>query len=81
MHYIPETEFNISEDKRLIYNLRHEGFRKGQPSMVNDIAVTIEARHLPAATQAEIARIIAVALNRELVNPPQIRMKYMPLKD
>lgn len=68
MTYTPETQFQITSDTRMVYNLRQEGWRKGMPTMVNDIAVSIEARHLPEEVQAEIARVICVALNRELVN-------------
>lgn len=63
MSYQPETGFSITEDSRLVYNLRQDGWRKGQPVMVNDIAVGIEARHLPAETQAAVARLIHAALN------------------
>lgn len=52
----------------MVYNLKQDGWRKGVPVMTNDIAVTIEAQHLPADVQSEIARVICVALNRELVN-------------
>ncbi len=68
MNYIPETQFQITSDNRMVYNLRQEGYRKGMPAMTNDIAVSIEARHLPEEVQEEIARVICVALNRELVN-------------
>jgi hypothetical protein len=63
MSYQSETEFKVTEDKRMVYSLRQDGWRKGQPIMVNDIAVTIEAHHLPADVQAAIARTIQLTLN------------------
>lgn len=68
MNYTPETQFQTTSDNRLVYNLRNECWKRGMPTMVNDIVVSIEARHLPEEVQAEIARVICVALNRELVN-------------
>ena len=68
MTYKPETGFQISADNRFVYNLRHHGWRKGEETFENDIGVSIEARHLPKEVQAEIARVICVALNRELIN-------------
>jgi hypothetical protein len=68
MNYTPETRFKVSGDNRLVYNLRGGGWKKGEPVMLNDIAVSIEARHLPEEVQARIAFIISVALNREFVN-------------
>ena len=70
MNYTPETKFRITNDSRMVYNLRQEGWKKGMPTMVNDIAVGIEARHLPEEVQAEIARAICAALNHELENGP-----------
>jgi hypothetical protein len=63
MKYQSETNFQITEDNRMIYNLRQDGFKKGQPIMVNDIAVTIEARHLPIETQIGIAKLIKMTLD------------------
>lgn len=68
MNYTPESPFKITEDNRLVYNLRHHGWRKGVETFENDVWVSIEARHLPTEVQANIARIICTALNRELVN-------------
>lgn len=63
MSYKTETEFHTSDDNRLVYSLRQDGYKKGRPVMVNDIAVSIEARHLPAETQAAIAKLIKDTLN------------------
>lgn len=59
-------EFQMTDDHRLVYRLRQSGWDRGRPVMVNEIAVQIDARHLPEASQAEIARVIRDALNREI---------------
>lgn len=64
--YIPETPFLC--DGNLVYNLRQTAWKKGEPEMSNDIAVTIQARHLPAEIQTEIADVICTALNRKYVD-------------
>lgn len=42
----------------LVYNLRHDGWRGGAPLMCNDVAVSIEARHLPKEVQREFGDLI-----------------------
>ena len=64
--YNPETPWAI--EKNLIYNLRQDGFRKGVPVMINDVAVSVEARHLPPEIQEDIVNTIFVALNRKYWN-------------
>jgi len=59
--YKPETSWKIEDN--LVYNLRQDGWRKGKPIMVNDIAISIEARHLSSEFRADIANTIATALN------------------
>ena len=63
MSYKSETLFSTSEDGRMVYSLRHVGWRKGQPVMTNDIAVTIDAQHLPEDVRRAIARTIQLTLN------------------
>lgn len=47
----------------MVYSLRQVGWRKGQPVMTNDIAVTIDAQHLPEDVRRAIARTIQLTLN------------------
>ena len=63
MSYKSETLFSTSEDGRMVYSLRQVGWRKGQPVMTNDIAVTIDAQHLPEDVRRAIARTIQLTLN------------------
>jgi len=67
MKYKPETPFQICGDNRLVYNLHHEKTRPWSTDMclVNDVCVSIEARHLTEETQAEIAQTICDALNKK----------------
>lgn len=64
--YVPETSFIV--DGNLVYNLHQTGWKNGQPEMSNDIAVTIQARHLSTEIQTEIADAICTALNRKFIN-------------
>jgi hypothetical protein len=61
--YKPETPWQISDN--LVYNLKQDGWIKGEPFMVNDVAVSINARHLDEKTQKRIAGVISSALNEE----------------
>ena len=61
--YHPETPFRV-DDFSLVYNLKPTGrYRDGEPEMVNDVAIKIEARHLPEYQRMEIAQTIRVAMN------------------
>jgi len=66
MIYKPETGWKIEGD--LIYNLRQVGWRKGEPIMVNDVAVSVSAQHLSKKVRKDIAETIVTALNRKYVN-------------
>lgn len=61
--YEPESSFVC--DGNLVYNLRQVGWRKGEPEMANDVAVTIQAHHLSPEIQADIANTICAELNRK----------------
>lgn len=65
-NYEPESSFVV--DGNLVYNLRQTGWRKGEPEWGNDIVVTVQARHLSAEMQAEIADVICTALNMKYLN-------------
>lgn len=61
--YKPETKW--TSDGNLVYNLHQDGWKKGEPIMVNDVAIQIQATHLSDDEQAKIAGIIKTALNEE----------------
>lgn len=63
MTYKSETLFSTTEDGRTVYSLRQVGWKKGQPLMTNDIAVTIDAPHMPEDARRAIARTIQLTLN------------------
>ena len=67
MNYEPETPFQISEDSRMVYNLRGEPSRPWRTDRImrNDVYIAIEARHFPTVTQVEIAQVICDALNEK----------------
>lgn len=64
--YAPESAFR--REGNLVYNLKHHGWRKGEEQFENDVAVRVEARHLPQDVQDRIGEVIATALNREFLN-------------
>jgi len=66
--YKPETRFQI--DDNCVYNLKHKGWWKGEPEMVNDVAINITARHIPEEDRKQIAKIICDALNNFYFNKP-----------
>ena len=63
MDYKAETSFIVTDDNRMVYNLRQTGWFKGDPRMSNDIAVTIDAHHLSDEVKADIAATVQAALN------------------
>jgi hypothetical protein len=69
LQHINETEgtlFQITDDNRIVYSLRQEGWFKGKPRMTNAIAITIEARDFSPAEMARIASIIKDTMNKEI---------------
>jgi len=60
--YDPETKWQVCDDLRLVYNTKGIMTRRGS-FQENDVAVFIEARHLPVDVQQEIAAVICNALN------------------
>ena len=63
--YVPETTFRATEDSTLVYNLRQDGWDKGEPRMINDIAISIQDyRHRGPEVVEEIAHVIQQALNK-----------------
>ena len=67
--YAPETPFTATADNRLVYNLKQDGWLKGEPRMTNDIAVSITAWQLDAETLAKVAKTIQDALNTAFPMP------------
>jgi hypothetical protein len=67
--YAPETPFTTTADNRLVYNLKQDGWIKGEPRMTNDIAVSITAWKLDAETLAKVAKTIQDALNSAFPMP------------
>jgi hypothetical protein len=71
--YAPETAFVTTDDFGMVYNLRqakdpktgHKSWRKGEPLMENDIAVSIriDGRGAPKEMQKEVACAIRDQLN------------------
>lgn len=58
--YKAETRFDITEDSGMVYNLKQDGWDKGEPKMCNDIYITINA---PDSIKRRIANIIKFNLN------------------
>jgi len=73
MSYRSESDFFTTQDNRTIYSLRQSGWNKGKPIMVNDIAISIEARHLPEETQLEIAEYIRAKLSEKFGTYPSMK--------
>ena len=63
MIYEPETEWQVTENGKYVYNLKQEGWKNGEPIMENDVVIIVEARHLPEDIQKEISEVIKIALN------------------
>jgi len=63
MKYTPEHPFEITEDSKLVYNLKHHSFKKGKELFENDIAISIQSRTLDEEDRKKIAEIIRDALN------------------
>lgn len=62
--YRTENKFTITDDARLVYNLRPTGqYRKGNVIMENDVAISIQGRYLGDEELSEIAQTIQDALN------------------
>ena len=58
----PETTFIITADSSLIYNLRADGYRRGQPIMVNEVQISLGCMHKKELRE-EIAKLIIDKLN------------------
>ena len=61
MSYKPETKFQITDDGKLVYNLKQDGWDNGNPRMVNDVWISINA---PKDNMIDIASVIMQALNQ-----------------
>lgn len=60
--YVPETPFQATGDATMIYTLRQEGWRKGEPVMVNDVAISFNLIR-DDALRHEIVNQMVVFLN------------------
>jgi hypothetical protein len=60
MKYKPQTEFYTTEDGSLVYNLKQDGWNRGEPRMVNDVWIPINA---PTEHRREIANMVMNGLN------------------
>ncbi len=69
--YKPETSFQITPDNRLVYNLKHEGYYKGEERFRNDIAVSICAWEIDKETMEKVANTIQKALNEAFPIEPE----------
>jgi hypothetical protein len=61
MKYRPQTEFYTTECGGMVYSLKQDGWNHGEPRMVNDVWIPINA---PAEHRAEIAKAVMDALNQ-----------------
>ncbi len=62
MKYASQTEFYMEADGSLVYSLKQDGWDNGEPRMVNDVCVRINA---PSEHRQEIANIIMNGLNNQ----------------
>jgi hypothetical protein len=60
MKYEPTTPFYMTDDGSLVYNLKQDGWRQGEPRMVNDVWIAVNA---PLEHHVQIARTIMRELN------------------
>ncbi len=60
MKYKPQTEFCMTEDGSLVYNLKQDGRNQGEPRMVNDVWIPVNA---PTEHRREIANMVMNGLN------------------
>lgn len=61
--YTPETPFRKTNDSGLVYCLVQDGWRKGEPVMINEVWVSIDTRNLSDETRRAVADVIVGALN------------------
>lgn len=59
--YAPEVPF--AHETGMIYSLRQNGWRKGQPQMENDVWINIQSRTISQEQRDAIAQVIVDALN------------------
>lgn len=71
--YKPETEFKVDKTSRgmggIVYNLRQDGYRNGEPNMVNDVMIQITGHNLDPLQIKELEDIIVDALNEKYTEP------------
>lgn len=63
--YTPETKFSHEKGKNFVYNLREQIQNNRRYAFVNDVLITIDARHLSSEVIDKIADTIKNALNSE----------------
>lgn len=66
MSYKNQTPFYVTDCNGMVYSLKQDGWNQGEPRMVNDVWITINA---PAEHKAEIAETIKSALNNHHQQP------------
>lgn len=59
--YAPEIPFK--HDTGMVYSLRQNGWRKGEPQMENDVWINIQSRTITREQRDAIASVIVDALN------------------
>lgn len=60
MAYEPQTQFYMTDDGSMVYSLKQDGWNKGEPRMVNDVWIGVNA---PQQHRKAIARVIMRELN------------------
>ena len=66
--YKPESSFQTTSDKSMVYSLRHTGWQKGKQVWSNDVAISITAHHLTDEERADIALTIQGAMNAKYLH-------------
>jgi hypothetical protein len=61
MSYIPETMWQITDDGKLVYNLKSSTWKSGKPCMENDVTVSVKAP--TEELRVEVAKLICNTLN------------------
>lgn len=78
--YVPETPFILTDDYSLIYNLKHNGYFKGVPVMVNDVCISFGLmKH--DENRKEIAKVILDKLNDLYFNEVRVIAESNPSDD
>ena len=60
MAYEPQTQFYMTDDGSMVYSLKQDGWNQGEPRMVNDVWIGVNA---PPEHRVHVARTIMRELN------------------